>query len=891
MPQVYNFREIGRLPDEGDNVAIATRRLEAGTWIACRNGRFQVDTTILEGHRFATDHISRGKELLSWGLPFGVATREILPGSWARNQQILDALKMRRIDFELPTAANFEDRIDRFELDPNRFQPGSQVPPIQDGLNFLGFRRSHDRGIGTRNYIILLGTSSRTASFVRSLARELEDRVAAFPNIDGIVPVAHTEGGDTDVPNNLDHHLRTLCGFMVHPNVGAVLAVDAGAEALNNARLQDYLEKFNYPIASLLHDFSSIGADYHLAREHARHQIEAWLPIVNECKRTAEPVAELKVAIQCGGSDAFSGISGNPLVSEVVREVIQRGGSANLAETDELIGAESYVLANVRNWETAHRFLDFVERFKEIASWHGVTAESNPSAGNKFRGLYNIVIKSLGAAIKKHPQVCLDYAIDYGERMKQSGFYFMNSPGNDLESIAGQVASGCNLVFFITGNGSITNFPFVPTIKVVTTTGRFQLLNGDMDVNAGAYLDGRKMSDLCQETFALAREIASGNRSRGERAGHSQVSLWRAWPQSGPDALDALLDRGEPETRQVGLKPFPALPATPFPAWPNTRGLSLERLGLIMPSSLCSSQIARMAAERMTSGEVGKEKGISRFVALPHTEGCGFGGRTVIPILTRTMIGYMTHPFVECGLFLEHGCEKTPNDLLFHEVVKRGLDPDDFGWASVQLDGGIDRVLDKIEQWFQERILSLPNPEVVQADFASIKVGLSGTPEMDRAACQQAVSIVKLVTGAGGSVIVPQNSPLLESPLFCKSLFAEDHPRASLAYSAPPSEPGCYIMETPSNHWIETLSGLGATGIQGVLMGGGETPLQNHPFIPVISLANALPPWSDEPLSATTAQIFCEALIKALKGRTSAWQQDEERADFQLSRGPLGLSA
>ena len=113
-----------------------------------------------------------------------------------------------------------------------------------------------------------------------------------------------------------------------------------------------------------------------------------------------------------------------------------------------------------------------IEGFKRRLSWHGVTPESNPSGGNKLRGLYNIVLKSLGAAHKKDPRTRIDAAIDYAEPMDAPGFYFMNSPGNDLEGIAGQVGAGCNLIMFVTGNGSVTNFPFVPTLKVTTTTGR-----------------------------------------------------------------------------------------------------------------------------------------------------------------------------------------------------------------------------------------------------------------------------------------------------------------------------------------------------------------------------------------------------------------------------------
>src|SRR5690606_32755014 len=190
------------------------------------------------------------------------------------------------------------------------------------------------------------------------------------------------------------------------------------------------------------HRFLSLTGPFQTALETGEAQVRAWLPEVNRTARTPESVAHLKIALQCGGSDAFSGISGNPLAGWVAQEVIRYGGAANLAETDELIGAESYVLQRVRDPATAQKFLATVERFKERVAWHGHSAEGNPSGGNKYRGLYNIVLKSIGAAMKKHPDTRLDAVIDYAEPMTEGGYYFMDSPGNDLESIAGQIASG-----------------------------------------------------------------------------------------------------------------------------------------------------------------------------------------------------------------------------------------------------------------------------------------------------------------------------------------------------------------------------------------------------------------------------------------------------------------
>ena len=450
----------------------------------------------------------------------------------------------RDIDFALPEAANFVDTIETYSLDDAAFTPGAQVAPAATGATFDGFRRPGGRGVGTRNFVVVLATTSRTNGFVRAVA----DRAAAEapPGIDGVVAVTHTEGGGTGRPNNLGHVLRVLAGFMVHPNVGAVLAADDGTGAYANDDLRRFMEDRNDPLDHVSHAFFRIGRGFEEEVARATALIEGWLPEVAAAERTPEPAGDLRLALQCGGSDAFSGVSGNALAGWVAKEVIRHGGSANLAETDELIGAEPYVLENVRDAATAQAFLEKIENFKRYAANHGATAEGNPTGGNNFRGLYNIALKSLGAARKKAPEVRLDHVIDYGEPMRAPGYYFMDSPGNDLESIAGQVAAGSNLILFITGNGSITNFPFVPTLKFVTTTGRFELLANEMDVNAGRYNDGMEMDALGAETFELALDIASGQRSKGELAGHAQVSVWRDWPRTGTDGLEEIARPARP---------------------------------------------------------------------------------------------------------------------------------------------------------------------------------------------------------------------------------------------------------------------------------------------------------------------------------------------------------
>ena len=477
MSSPIDFDAVGRLPAPGDNAAIATRRLDPGTVVSLDGQMLQIGHTVLEGHRFAVRPLGAGERLLSWGLPFGEAVSPIAPGDYLCNATMLDTLRQRDVDAVLPDGPNFTDYIAPYRLEGATFRPGLQVPKHHRPRTFAGFRRSPSHGVGTRNAIVVLGTTSLTASFARSLAGRFTGATDAFPNVNGVVAVAHTEGGSAAQPNNRDLLLRTLAGFAVHPNVGAVLAVDAGTESVGNDALHHFLRDGGYPIDEVPHAFVSLTGDFRRDLAHGEAIVDEWLPLVDGNARSEVPVAELRVGLQCGGSDAFSGVSANPLAGRMAREVIRFGGSANLAETDELIGAEPYVLANVRDLRTAERFLETIARFRARAADHGHSAEGNPSGGNRLRGLYNIAIKSIGAARKKDPDVRLDHVIDYGEPMADTGFYFMDSPGNDLESVAGQVAAGCNVVLFTTGNGSITNFPFVPTLKIVTTTARFDLLS------------------------------------------------------------------------------------------------------------------------------------------------------------------------------------------------------------------------------------------------------------------------------------------------------------------------------------------------------------------------------------------------------------------------------
>lgn len=897
MPNSFHFQQVARLPMPGDNVAIATRRLEAGTQILDEGAPFNLDYTILEGHRFAVRPITAGQALLSWGLPFGLATQPIEPGAYVCNAGILEALQQHDVDFDLPSGPNFADRIVPYVLDEQNFHPARQVPIVPDVPTFAGYRRSPGRGVGTRNYIVLLGTTSRTAGYVRQLEARLKGIYTGYTNIDGIVAVAHTEGG-YEPPNNLDLVLRTLAGFVVHPNVGAVLAVDYGLEPITNDLLRRYMADNGYPLSDVLFHFLSLKGGFAGNLEQGETIVKSWLEPVNAISRSQESAAHLKIALQCGGSDAFSGISGNPLVAWVARQIISYGGAANLAETDELIGAETYVLQKVKDMETARRFLATVERFKERIAWHGSTAEGNPSGGNKYRGLYNIVLKSIGAAMKRHPEVRLDGVLEYGQRIDQPGYYFMDSPGNDIESIAGQVATGCNMIFFVTGNGSITNFPFVPTVKIVTTSQRYRLLAHEMDVNAGAYLDGTPMEELGQQTLDLALRVASGARSAGEKAGHTQVQFWRNWRQKDASGLARLIDSPRPAGQSLPLPANEPAPAVQFEAFKTRRGLTTDQVGLILPTSLCAGQIARIAAARLNQKGLGREKGLSRFVSLVHTEGCGVSSGPSEQLYVRTLISYLTHPLVGFGLLLEHGCEKTHNRYIRHQIEQMGLDPEQFGWASVQWDGGIDKTLNRIEDWFSREISLTNAPDTEPADLAALRLGLFVAGRVSALALSSLARLTRMVVGAGGTVVIPQQAELLSGDYLVQTV-GDRPPAPSISYGERLAATGFYIMDTPTADRTEVLTGLGATGVEVILTCVGEHPVPAHPLLPVVQVT----------AEAGVYDHYAQDLDLLLAGDPERWPGQmiqrlvevvsrqytprlarQGNIDFQITRGLIGVS-
>ncbi len=889
------LNDIARLASSADNVAIATHRIEPDTFIEGPKGQFKIQHTILEGHRFVLIPIGSGEPLLSWALPFGTAIRDLFPGEYVCNEKILIALGQRNIDFDLPHKPNFLDVMVEHQIDATSFSPGQQVPRNSEIETFFGYRRSGRRGVGTRNFIVILAVTVKSAAFARQIESKYSSQNLG-ENIDGVIAVTHTEGDGTLPPNNFSLVMRTLAGFMVHPNVGAVQVVDYGDGTFTAGDLKQFVLDNDYPLEHTLHEFFRIEGSSDRGLIDAIKTIDQWIPIVGKQVRTEESIENISLALQCGGSDAFSGISGNPLAGSVAKEVIRRGGKANLAETDELIGAESYVLSNVKDLPTAQLFLQKIKNFKQYAANHGASAEGNPSGGNNFRGLYNIALKSIGAARKKDPEVRLDAVIDYGALMADSGYYFMDSPGNDLESIAGQVASGCNMILFITGNGSITNFPFVPTLKFVTTTGRFEMLSNEMDVNAGRYNDGESMKSLTHETFALTTRVASGEKSKGELAGHSQVQLWRNWQQ--PSSL---------ETRHTNPISTPVGPIDvgagnkrnlSFSGYDLENGVTSDNVGLIMPTSLCSGQVAQLIANKLNVARENEPvlARVNRYIALVHTEGCGSANAE--ELFLNIVSGHLQHPFITHAVLLEHGCERTHNDAIRHDLLSKGLNPTRFDWASVQLDGGLDRVAKKVETQFR---VALDSPvQRKTGSIADLKIGLMTQGSISEITARALAGLIRDLVVSGSTIVVPENASIVDSTVFMERLLTDEQSwSVNLDYGAHPSSNGCFVMATPTTSTTEILTGLGGTGVEIILMYTNGMPVASHPLVPVLQFSDqneysdkffddldfVLPQLMDKP-----SDFLMTKIEHTITRRHIPKLHHRGYSNFQVTRGTVGVS-
>jgi altronate hydrolase len=243
------------------------------------------------------------------------------------------------------------------------------------------------------------------------------------------------------------------------------------------------------------------------------------LPEANKVSREPVPASELTLALQCGGSDAYSGITANPSLGAAVDLLVRHGGTAILSETPEIYGAEHLLTRRAVSREVGEKLIERIKWWEAYTARNGGEMNNNPSPGNKAGGLTTILEKSLGAAAKGGTtNLCGVYR--YGEPIDTKGFVFMDSPGYDPCSITGQVASGANVVCFTTGRGSVYGCKPAPSLKLATNSAMFQRMDEDMDINCGVVVDdGVSIPDMGQRILDRILEVASGSPTKSEALG------------------------------------------------------------------------------------------------------------------------------------------------------------------------------------------------------------------------------------------------------------------------------------------------------------------------------------------------------------------------------------
>ena len=253
--------------------------------------------------------------------------------------------------------------------------------------------------------------------------------------------------------------------------------------------------------------------------DEAVERIKTMLPIANEATREPVPVSELTVALQCGGSDAYSGITANPALGNAVDRLVANGGTGILSETPEIYGAEHLLTRRAISPDVGERLVERIRWWEDYTARNHGTMDNNPSPGNKAGGLTTILEKSLGAAAKGGTTNLMG-VYKYGELIEKKGFVFMDSPGYDPASITGQVASGANLVCFTTGRGSVYGCKPSPSIKLSTNTAMYRKMSEDMDINCGVIADGASsVEEIGEQIFEYFLSVASGKKSKSEEMG------------------------------------------------------------------------------------------------------------------------------------------------------------------------------------------------------------------------------------------------------------------------------------------------------------------------------------------------------------------------------------
>jgi len=481
-----------------DSVAVALTDLPVGQVVQVAGEAVELSSDIPAYHKFALREHASGDPIIRFGNVIATATQSIKLGEHVHTHNAGTTLSGTK-------AYAFQAR-----------EPQDALAEQKPDQTFLGYRRTDGR-VGTRNEIWIIPTVGCVARVCEQIARQARqfihgniDAVEAFPHVLGCSQLGDDLGATRDI----------LADLVAHPNAGGVLLVGLGCEN-NQASL----------LLASAGDFSPDRVKSLIAQSSSDEIEEGVLAVRSLIEtaaldvRTPCPMSDLVVGLKCGGSDALSGVTANPLLGELTDRVTAAGGFAMLTEIPEIFGAEHLLMERAASPEVFEQIATLVNDFKSHFLNHGQKVHENPSPGNKAGGITTLEEKSLGAVQKAGSATVTD-VIRYGQRLRKSGLTLLEAPGNDAVSSTALAAAGATVILFTTGRGTPLGFP-VPTIKIASNSALAERKPGWIDFDAGRKLDPEQTDGLSDRFLDYVLDVASGEKTANERNGEKSIAIWK----------------------------------------------------------------------------------------------------------------------------------------------------------------------------------------------------------------------------------------------------------------------------------------------------------------------------------------------------------------------------
>ncbi|MBV8631865.1 MAG: altronate dehydratase [Silvibacterium sp.] len=532
--------------DPRDNVLVALEPLTAGEAIPFAGITYTPVTAIPAKHKFATEDLSVGTHIIMYGGVVGRAREPIPRGGLITTRNVAHdtaEFKKREVRFNWtpPDVSRWRKRtFDGYHrrdglvgsrnywlVIPLVFCENRNVEALREAFEEeLGYSRPRKYRELVKNLIARHVSKSLAQSSDQQDAPLNHERV--FPYVDGIRFLTH-EGGCGGTRQDSQALCGLLAGYIRHPNVAGATVLSLGCQHAQASILMNELRKRDPEMAKpvLIFDQQQSGLESNLLSKAVEATFEC-LVKANELRRRPAPLAKLTIGLKCGGSDGFSGLSGNPVLGRLSDMVVALGGSTILSEFPELCGAEQNLIDRCRNPSDADRFIQLMRDYNARAKAVNSGFEMNPSPGNIKDGLITDAMKSAGAARKSGTSpIC--GVLDYPEYVTATGLNLLCTPGSDVEAVTAQVGAGANLVLFTTGLGTPTGNPVAPVVKVSTNTPLAERMSDIIDFDTGAIIRGQAtIEEIAESLLETALDIASGKtQTRAEQLAQYDFIPWK----------------------------------------------------------------------------------------------------------------------------------------------------------------------------------------------------------------------------------------------------------------------------------------------------------------------------------------------------------------------------